>query len=261
MSHPQHRPRKRFGQHFLKDSRVLHRIAKLLVPREGQNLVEIGPGLGALTSVLLEQVSHLTVIELDRDLTPLLRNRYSEEQLTILQQDILQCDLSQIHRRNSEVGLRLIGNLPYNISTPLIFHLLEQAELIEDMLFMLQREVAMRLAAKPGTKQYGRLTVMTAIDLDCECLFDVPPEAFDPPPKVESTIIRIWPKANRRTDFDRGLLNTLVTSAFAQRRKTLRNALGKLVSAEQFQLATIEPSLRAESISPEDFIRLAQVCA
>ncbi len=231
----------------------------VFAPRDNQNLVEIGPGLGALTALLLARTKQLTVIELDRDLVPILRKRYSEQQLTIHQMDILQCDLATIHRHRTDQGLRLIGNLPYNISTPLIFHLLDQIDLIDDMLFMLQKEVALRLAAKPGSKQYGRLSVMTALDLECECVFDVSPEAFDPPPKVASTIIKIWPKADRCTDIDRRVLNNLVTSAFAQRRKTLRNALGKMVTGEQFEMACIDPSLRAEAISPADYIRLCRI--
>ena len=254
-----HRARKRFGQHFLTDPQVLHRIANAFAPRNGQNLVEIGPGLGALTSAVLDRVDHLTVIELDRDLAARLQTRYDETRLTIKQMDILDCDLASLDKVNDGKKLRLIGNLPYNISTPLLFHLLTQIELISDMLFMLQKEVALRLAARPGNKNYGRLSVMTSLDLDCECLFDVPPAAFDPPPKVDSTIIRLTPRVEVLPQVDRIALNQIVTAAFAQRRKTLRNALSGLVSPEQFEQADIQPSARAENLSTENFVRLTEV--
>lgn len=255
-----HRPRKRFGQHFLIDQQVLQHIANSFAAKPMQNLLEIGPGQGALTDVLLQRVEHLTVIELDRDLAAFLSQRYDSSRLTVQQMDILSCNLNDLERDHPDQKLRLIGNLPYNISTPLIFHLLDQIELIEDMLFMLQKEVAIRLAAKPGNKQYGRLTVMTALQVDAVCLFDVPPAAFDPPPKVDSTVIRLTPKL-QKIEFDQQKVNQLVTAAFAQRRKTLRNALSKMVSANQFADAGIDPGARAETISPEQFVKLSKICS
>ncbi|MGI9319193.1 MAG: 16S rRNA (adenine(1518)-N(6)/adenine(1519)-N(6))-dimethyltransferase RsmA, partial [bacterium] len=176
------------------------------------------------------------------------------------QMDVLQCDFSKIKRAMSEKPLRIIGNLPYNISTPLIFHLLDQLGEIEDMLFMLQKEVALRLAAKPGSRHYGRLSVMTSLEIDCECVLDVPPSAFEPPPKVDSIVIRMRPRKTRQEKFDKYHLSKLVTAAFGQRRKTLRNALKSVVTNDQFEFAEIDSSLRAESISPEDFIRLSNAC-
>ena len=255
-----HIARKRFGQHFLKDERVLQKIVSVFSPKNDQNIVEIGPGLGALTNALLDQINHLSAIELDRDLVNHLKQTYSADRLTIYEMDVLQCDLSKIKKSNETRALRLIGNLPYNISTPLIFHLLGQLNQIEDMLFMLQKEVALRLAAEPGNKHYGRLTVMTSFQADCECLINVPPDAFDPPPKVESTVIRLAPKKRPQKEFNLDHLEKLVTAAFGQRRKTLRNSLKTLVTNEEFRAANIDPSLRAELISPEGFVRLSEVC-
>lgn len=255
-----HIARKRFGQHFLKDERVLEKIVSVFLPKDDQNIVEIGPGLGALTSVLLSRIDHLSAIELDRDLVKRLKQQYPADRLSIYEMDVLQCDLSKIKRSNEAKELRLIGNLPYNISTPLIFHLLGQLDQIEDMLFMLQKEVALRLAAKPGNKHYGRLTVMTSLQADCECLIDVPPDAFDPPPKVESTVIQLKPKSQPE-EFDIDHLKKLVTAAFGQRRKTLRNALSSLVTIQQFKDAELDPSLRAESVSPEKFVHLSNICS
>lgn len=256
-----HIARKRFGQHFLKDERVLQKIVSVFLPKEDQNIVEIGPGLGALTNVLLDRIDHLSAIELDRDLVKHLKQQYYADRISIYEMDVLQCDLSKIERSNEAKALRLIGNLPYNISTPLIFHLLDQLDQIEDMLFMLQKEVALRLAAKPGNKHYGRLTVMTSLRADCECLIDVPPDAFDPPPKVESTVVQLKPKKSLQQDFDLDHLRKLVTAAFGQRRKTLRNALSSLVTIQQFKDAELDPSLRAESVSPDMFVRLSNICS
>jgi len=253
-----HRPRKRFGQHFLTDHSILNRIVSALGPKPGQQILEIGPGLGALTNVLLEKVSRLTVVELDRDLAQRLVRRYSPERVSVIQADILSFNLGDAIAAGHPNGqVRLIGNLPYNISTPLIFHLLEQIDCIADMLFMLQREVAMRLAAEPGNRNYGRLTVMAAMALDCEPLFNVPPEAFDPPPKVDSTVLRLIPKPQPLVVRDRKLFNNVVAAAFSQRRKTLRNALKALVQPEHFTVANIDPGLRAEALSVHQFITLA----
>lgn len=252
-----HVARKRFGQHFLTDQRVLTNIVNVFAPRNGQNLVEIGPGLGALTHPLLDRVERLTVIELDRDLAARLQQRYPPERLTVCQMDVLDADLSTIERVDPEKKLRLIGNLPYNISTPLIFHLLAQRHQIEDMVFMVQREVAMRLAASPGSKQYGRLSVMTSLSLQTECLFDVPPTAFEPPPKVDSTVIRLVPREESVAPEQLAVISKVVAAAFQQRRKTLRNALSGLVTDAMFDEADVLPSLRAEALAPAAFIALA----
>lgn len=253
-----HVARKRFGQHFLRDSHVLERIINAFAPRNDQNLVEIGPGLGALTFPLLERVKQLTVIELDRDLAERLRQKFLPDRLTIRQMDVLNCTLSDIERHHADKGLRLIGNLPYNISTPLIFHLLAQRQCIEDMVFMVQREVALRLAAEPGSKQYGRLSVMAALSLESDYLFDVPPEAFDPPPRVDSTVIRLVPRSDGIDAGTIPAISKIVSAAFGQRRKTLRNSLAGLIDQPLFEAAGIEPSLRAEALTPAQFVSLAE---
>ncbi len=259
-----HVPRKRFGQHFLHDQRVLDRIAAVAVAGSPPNLLEIGPGLGALTAELLARVPHLVAVELDRDLSAGLANRYPEGQLKLYQMDILRCELDTLERPDPGKPFRVVGNLPYNISTPLIFHLLDQLQLIESMVFMVQKEVALRLTATPGSKAYGRLTVMAALDLDSTILFDVPPEAFDPPPRVESSVIQLLPRRVEDRESDgsgvpRNLVARLVTAAFAQRRKTLRNTLSGMVTAAQFDSVGIDPSLRAEALSPKDYLRLSSV--
>ena len=256
-----HIARKRFGQHFLKDPRILDRIISAFAPNNQQNIVEIGPGLGALTTALLERVDHLTAIELDRDLATRLRQKFSPNQLTVLEMDILNCDLSKLQKTEETKLFRVIGNLPYNISTPLIFHMLDQIDQIEDMFFMLQKEVALRLSAEPGSKHYGRLSVMTSLEVSCERLIHVPPEAFDPPPKVESTVVHLTPKPKPNAVFKNSCLKLLVKTAFGQRRKTLRNALKGVVTSEEFAAAKIDPSLRAESISPDEFVRLSEICS
>ena len=252
-----HQARKRFGQHFLTDRSVLDRIVRVVAPRPEQTVVEIGPGLGALTEPLLEEVTHLTVIELDRDLAARLTDRYSPERITVIQQDVLNTILADIRRTSTKPKLSLVGNLPYNISTPLIFHLLEQLDEIESMVFMVQREVALRLTASAGTKQYGRLSVMAALSVQTESLFDVPPTAFDPPPKVDSSVIRLTPRIDAvETDLI-PQVSKLVAGAFGQRRKTLRNALSGIASNEQMQRVGIDPGHRAEVLAPEDYVRLA----
>lgn len=253
-----HIARKRFGQHFLKDQRVLDRIASAFAPRDDQNLVEIGPGTGALTHLLLNQIEFLTAIELDRDLASRLEQRYSSDRLIVHQMDILDCDLGTLHRRFETRKLRLIGNLPYNISTPLIFHLISQLDQIEDMLFMVQREVALRLAALPGSKQYGRLSVMAALALNTELLFDVPPAAFDPPPRVESSVVRLSPLPDRLDSGSADTVGRVVSAAFGQRRKTLRNSLSAIAGPGVFTAADIDSSLRAEALTPQQFVQLAR---
>ena len=254
-----HVARKRFGQHFLHDPRVLSRIGDAITRGNPCNVLEIGPGLGALTEVLLSRLPRLVAVELDRDLVSALQKRFSPEQLTVHQMDVLRCDLGSLDRPCPGQPFRVVGNLPYNISTPLIFHLLDQLPQIESMLFMVQKEVAQRLVAAPGSKAYGRLSLMASLDLEMEVLFDVPPGAFNPPPRVDSSVIRLAPRASEESGLDRTVFSRLVSSAFAQRRKTLKNTLDGLVTAEQFEAADIAPSLRAEALSLQDFTRLARV--
>jgi len=258
-----HTPRKRFGQHFLNDSTVLERIIKAFAPKSTDQVIEIGPGTGALTELLLTRLPLLTAIELDRNLIDLLQNKFASDeygQLNIIQSDVLKIDFDDIHLASEESSkIRLIGNLPYNISTPLIFHLLDHIELFQDMVFMLQKEVADRLAAQPGSRDYGRLSVMTSIHLQSDCLFDVPPSAFTPPPKVNSTIIRMKP---RRETFDienRAVLGKVVTAGFSQRRKTIRNGLKGLVDDHQLEQAGIAPESRAETIAVQEWVNLANI--
>ena len=252
---PAHFARKRFGQHFLKDRAVLEQIIDAFNPLQGQQVVEIGPGRGALTDCLLARIPRLVAIELDRDLVSLLEKKYPPEQLEILQKDVLKVDFARLAGALGS-KLRLIGNLPYNISTPLLFHLLDALTHIEDMVFMVQKEVAMRLAANPGSGAYGRLTVMTQLHLRTSVLFEVPASAFVPPPKVTSAVIRMEPLADKPDMPDPQLLATIVRQAFSQRRKTLRNSLSSLVTASNFETAGIEPTLRPENLEPMQFLRL-----
>lgn len=253
-------PRKRFGQHFLIDETVLERTVNAFHPKDNDLVLEIGPGTGALTEYLLDRISHLTAVELDRDLIAPLNAKYDSTRLTLFQADILNFEITSVFNASEDATnkkIRIIGNLPYNISTPLLFHLLKSVEHIEDMIFMLQKEVAQRLSAAPGSKTYGRLSVMAALELDCQCLFDVPPEAFSPPPKVDSTVIRLTPKSTSFHIQDRHRLNEIVKWAFSQRRKILRNSLQQLVSDSQFETAEIDSSQRAESLTVDQFIQLS----
>jgi 16S rRNA (adenine1518-N6/adenine1519-N6)-dimethyltransferase len=225
----QHTARKRFGQHFLVDDFVLGAIVDLIDPLPGQALVEIGPGLGAMTRPLLQRVQALTVIELDRDLAARLRGSPG---LTVIEADVLRVDFGAL-AHTLGARLRLVGNLPYNISTPILFHLLPWADRVADQHFMLQREVARRMAAAPGGKDYGRLSVMLQWRYAIETVLDVPATAFDPPPKVESAIVRMRPLP-RAEDTRPELLSELVTVAFSQRRKLLRHTLGRWLDARGF---------------------------
>ncbi len=253
-----HRPRKRFGQHFLHDPVVIGKIVDAVDPQPGDFMAEIGPGLGAITVPLLERLGHLHVVELDRDLAQALCRRCSDlGELTIHQADALSFDFSGLAPPG--IRVRLVGNLPYNISTPLLFHLLEQKEAIEDMHFMLQREVVERMSAEPGTKQYGRLTVMLAASCRVQFLFSVGPGAFRPPPRVQSAVVRLLPW--RSPPFDMGDPRTfamLVRQAFSMRRKTLRNALRALLSEADIVAAGIDPGCRAETLEPAAFAALAR---
>ncbi len=252
-----HRPRKRFGQHFLHDQRVIARIVDAIDPRAGEHIVEIGPGTGALTRPLLERTGALEAIEIDRDLAPRLTETLAAAgRLTLHTMDALDVDLSALAGLGK---LRLVGNLPYNIATPLLFHAYAHADRIEDLVFMLQKEVADRLAAKPGGKDYGRLSVMIQWRFTVERLFDVGTGAFTPPPKVESTVVRLVPHPPELSLHDPLLFGRIVQAAFGQRRKTLRNALKELVTPEQLRAAGIDPQRRAETLAPVEFARLANL--
>lgn len=252
-----HVPRKRFGQHFLCDESVIERIILAIQPNDKDPFLEIGPGLGALTAPLLRHISHLHVLEIDRDIIPELENRCASlGVLQIHQADALSFDYISLA---GKIGpLRLAGNLPYNISTPLLFRLLEAGTSISDMHFMLQKEVVDRITARPGTSQYGRLTVSVSARAHAEALFDVSPQAFRPPPRVTSTVVRITPKLTPefpptlQKNFER-----VLTAAFGQRRKTLSNALRQLLSTEQIRRAGIDPRQRAECLTTTDFSKLA----
>ncbi len=252
-----HRARKRFGQHFLHDPAVIARIVAAIDPRPGERLVEIGPGLGALTLPLLERVGRLEVVELDRDVIPRLAAlARGHGDLVIHAADALAFDFAALAAGGPK--LRLCGNLPYNISTPLLFHLLEARAAVADMHFMLQKEVVARMAAAPGGKAYGRLTVMLALYCRVERLFDVGPGAFRPPPRVDSAVVRLVPHAAPPFPVaDPQRFAAVVAAAFGQRRKTLRNALGDRVTAEGFAAAGVDSGRRAETLAPEEFARLA----
>ncbi|MBI3563206.1 MAG: 16S rRNA (adenine(1518)-N(6)/adenine(1519)-N(6))-dimethyltransferase RsmA [Gammaproteobacteria bacterium] len=250
-----HRPRKRFGQHFLHDPQIISRIIEGIAPQPQQRLVEIGPGQGALTFPLLQRVAHLDVVEIDRDLIAYLRQQ-APEQLTLHAADALRFEFCGLCHSPQE-RLRLIGNLPYNISTPLLFHLLTQKTCIDDMHFMLQKEVVDRMLAPPGSKTYGRLSVMVQYHCALTPLFDIGPGAFNPPPKVYSSVVRLVPHPRPPVNCDPNNLQTVVTHAFSQRRKTLRNALRRWFSPEQIQALGIDPGLRPEMLGLVEFAALA----
>jgi len=251
--------RKRFGQHFLHDRGIIERIVNAIDPQPGDRLVEIGPGHGALTLPLLARAGRLEAIEIDRDLPgPLLERAREIGDLTIHQGDALRFDFVAL--RGAGPKLRVCGNLPYNISTPLLFHLLAARDAIADMHFMLQKEVVDRMAASPDDDDYGRLTVMLAADCRVEKLFKVPPGAFNPPPRVDSAIVRLVPLDAPPFPLpDRRRYAQVVAAAFSMRRKTLRNSLQGLVDAAGFVTAGIDPQRRAETLSPAEFGRLAEV--
>ncbi|WP_028874221.1 16S rRNA (adenine(1518)-N(6)/adenine(1519)-N(6))-dimethyltransferase RsmA [Tepidiphilus margaritifer] len=253
-----HRARKRFGQNFLRDPNTIRRIVAAIDPKPGEHLVEIGPGLGALTEPLIESVGQLMAIELDRDLAARLRQRFPEERLRLIEGDALRFDFASL-----PAPLRVVGNLPYNVSTPLLFHLAEYADRIADMTFMLQKEVVDRMAAEPGSAAYGRLSVMLQQRFAVRKCFDVPPGAFVPVPKVTSSIVRLIPlPVGTHALEDPERFSRLVAAAFNQRRKTLRNALKALIpDPALFIEAGIDPQARAETLTVEDFVRLANVLA
>jgi 16S rRNA (adenine1518-N6/adenine1519-N6)-dimethyltransferase len=249
--------RKRFGQHFLHDPGVIRRIIDAVAPLPGERIVEVGPGRGALTWGLLERAKRLEVIEIDRDLAQALKSDpRAKDGLEVRVENVLDTDF--IRLRGAGAALRIVGNLPYNISTPLLFRLLAQRAALSDMYFMLQKEVVDRMAAQPGNKQYGRLTVMLAAVAEVEALFDVGPGAFQPRPKVWSAIVRLRPTASPRFDMGGdGALRTLVTTAFSHRRKTLRNSLMGLLSSRDIESCGIDPQLRPETLAPAQFGLLA----
>ncbi|MEZ5541979.1 MAG: 16S rRNA (adenine(1518)-N(6)/adenine(1519)-N(6))-dimethyltransferase RsmA [Pseudomonadota bacterium] len=255
-----HRPRKRFGQNFLHDPGIIAKILTAIAPQPGERLVEIGPGQGAITLPLLQAAGSLTVIEIDRDLIEPLRTRCrTAGELTIHNTDALRFDFCSLA---DAAGLRIIGNLPYNISTPLLFHLLDQSRCIHDMHFMLQREVVERMAASPGSGQYGRLSVMLQYRCQVCPLFTIGPGAFTPAPKVESAFVRLLPYAQAPVAVsDPALFARLVQQAFAQRRKTLRNTLRGLLEAEAIRAVGIDPAARAETLDLSDFAALANRAA
>ena len=250
-----YKTKKRFGQHFLSDYSVIQKLIYEINPNPTDKIIEIGPGLGALTFPLLEKINSLDVVEIDRDVIARLQQR-NDAKLTIHGVDALKFDFASLQEDSTK--LRIVGNLPYNISTPLIFHLLDYKDKISDMHFMLQNEVVNRITADPNNKSYGRLSVMVQYHCKTEYLFFVGPESFDPPPKVDSAILRLSPwqdqpyKAENETH-----LSELVAQAFSMRRKTLRNNLKKIISAEQIQELGIDPSKRAENLEISDFVKLS----
>ena len=246
-----HIARKRFGQHFLTAVDVIDRIIKAIAPKPGERLVEIGPGLGAMTIPLRAHCDALTVIELDRDLAERLRRRGD---LDVVESDVLKVDFAAIAARLGG-PIRVVGNLPYNISSPILFHLISAAPHVVDQVFMLQKEVVDRMAAKPGTKAFGRLTVMLQWRYEVEHLFDVPPEAFDPPPRVNSAIVRMRPRASPAA-VSPAVLGKIVSVAFSQRRKMLRATLGKWL-VEHGHTAAFDGTRRAEQVPVEEYIALA----
>lgn len=274
-----HTARKRFGQHFLTDTGVIDAIVAAINPQPDDLMVEIGPGLGALTGPVLRHLKHLAAVEIDRDVIALLAKTYSLERLTIHQADALRFDfgslavtpvvsenqpqsLDQSHSAAMVPVLRVIGNLPYNISTPLLFHLAGYAARIIDCHFMLQKEVVERMVAAPGGKEYGRLSVALQYRFEMESVLDVPPEAFDPPPRVESAVVRMLPKpASARHAINETVFADIVTQAFSQRRKTLRNTLKGLVTDAQFGEVGINPGARAEEIDVARYVALANLLA
>jgi 16S rRNA (adenine1518-N6/adenine1519-N6)-dimethyltransferase len=248
-----HIPRKRFGQNFLTDQNILSEIIRVISPAAGDTVVEIGPGQGAMTALLLAHLSFLHVVELDRDLVALLQKKFSTDKLMIHSGDALQFDFGALQPAQGK--LRIVGNLPYNISSPLLFHLAQYAQQVEDQHFMLQKEVVQRMVAPPGGKDYGRLSVMLQWRYQMEMLFIVPPSAFDPPPRVDSAIVRMRPIASPLA-CEQARLEQVVAQAFSQRRKVIRNSLSGLFTEQQLIAAGIDPQARPETVSLEQYVAL-----
>lgn len=256
--HQGHTPRKRFGQNFLVDQIIIQQIIQHIAAQPEDVIVEIGPGLGALTEHLVGQCRQLHLIELDRDLAAQLRHKYSAQQVNLYNEDALKFDYSRLSANPHSI--RVIGNLPYNISTPLIFHLLSQQQHIQSMHFMLQKELVDRITAAPQCKAYGRLSVMVQFYCEVEKLIPVPPHAFKPQPKVDSSVLKLTPKPSPQiADVNRKKLDQIVKLAFNQRRKTLRNSLKGALNEDTFNRAGIDSNLRAENLSVADYVRLSQM--
>jgi 16S rRNA (adenine1518-N6/adenine1519-N6)-dimethyltransferase len=255
-----HQARKRFGQNFLVSPGIIRKIVDAVAPRAGDTVVEIGPGLGALTEPLLERVDHLQVVEIDRDLIERLRQRFPPERLTIHSGDALEYDFGALKAAGP---LKIVGNLPYNISSPLLFHLAEYADQVAEMHFMLQKEVVDRMVAEPDTNDYGRLSVMLQYRYFMERLFIVPPGSFNPAPKVDSAVVRLIPRklGAGETANDPELFSRLVATAFGQRRKMLRNTLKEFGGEALLEAEGIVPTRRAETLAVSDYIRLANALA
>ncbi|HEY9446838.1 MAG TPA: 16S rRNA (adenine(1518)-N(6)/adenine(1519)-N(6))-dimethyltransferase RsmA [Burkholderiales bacterium] len=251
-----HRPRKRFSQNFLIDDGIIADIIAAIAPRPGDNMVEIGPGQAALTQPLAARVHRLHVIEIDRDLAAALRQRFDGAQVVIHEGDALEFDFAALGPQ-----LRVVGNLPYHISTPILFRLVERADQLRDAHVMLQREVADRMVAAPGDSDYGRLSVMLQYHFDLEKVLDVPAECFYPAPKVESAVVRMQPHGERQRARDEGLLGRIVTAAFAQRRKTLRNTLSAYLGPRDYDALGIDPGMRAQALDVPAFVRIADYVA
>ena len=248
-------PKKRFGQHFLTDRHYLGRIVQAIAPQAGDTIVEIGPGTGLLTAELLARIPHLHVVEIDRELAAALRAAWPRDRLAVHEGDALAFDFAAL-----PAPLRVVGNLPYNVSSPILFHVAAAADRIADCVFMLQKEVVDRMVADPGTEAYGRLSVMLQYRFAMAKVLDVPPGAFSPPPKVDSAVVRMEPlPATRPRAKDDRAFEAVVAAAFSQRRKTLRNAVRALVDAEGFTRAGIDPMRRGETLSVAEFIALAEV--
>lgn len=250
-----HKPQKRFGQNFLQNQAIINHIINSAHLMPNDNVIEIGPGLGALTQILLKNLNSLTAIEIDKNLiNDLLRLDNAQQKLHIIHADVLTIDFSQFGK-----NLRIIGNLPYNISTPLIFHLLQFLDEIDDMHFMLQKEVVERLAAKPNSKQYGRLSIMVQYFCEVEHLFNIAPENFYPVPKVDSALMRLTPyKTSPFDKIDSKALESLLVQAFSMRRKTLANNLKSLISASELNTLGINPKHRPEEISIKDYVKIVK---
>lgn len=264
-----HTTRKRFGQNFLVSAGIIRKIVDAVSPRAGDTLVEIGPGLGALTDPLLERIDHMHVVEIDRDLITRLRERYPNERLSIHEGDALEFDFGTLVAQENSAGterivnrFKIVGNLPYNISSPLLFHLAQYAAHVHDMHFMLQREVVDRMVAEPGSSEFGRLSVMLQYRFHMERLFIVPPGSFNPPPKVDSAVVRMIPIDFSKVGAGETAVNEtrfaeVVAMAFSQRRKMLRNTLKPLLSEARLIALGIEPTVRAEDLAVTDYVRIA----
>jgi 16S rRNA (adenine1518-N6/adenine1519-N6)-dimethyltransferase len=252
-----HQSRKRFGQNFLADPHYIARIINAIAPRPGDNIVEIGPGLGALTRALIDACGHIAAVEIDRDLAARLATEYAPDRLSLHVTDALRFDFTTLGP-----DLRVIGNLPYNISSPLLFHIAQYDAIVRDVTVMLQKEVVQRMTAAPGTAEYGRLTVMLQARYAVERLLVVPAGAFRPVPKVESAVARLAPLGNARPHIaDAALFGRVVTAAFGQRRKTLRNALKEFATDTELEREGIAPGARGETLSVDDYVRLANALA